>query len=168
MAEERQQLGQSAAGAERHSRLQESGTSQAVRKSDYPGSPMELHVCMGLNTCAGHDRDGKAKMAGMGECATLQHSCHGTNNCRGQGGCGYAGDEVAQMKPGDQSCRQNGSCASPINISRVSSAGPNKGKSVWKLARQIFETRMDESGNPFGPSPGEGYPDDLVPDYLDD
>src|SRR6478609_3960307 len=103
------------------------------------------------------------RMAGMGSCATIFHACHGDNACRGQGGCGYAGSEVEQMKPGDQSCNANGSCASPINVSRVSSAGPNKGKSVWRLARQIFEQRMYDAGVVFGPSPGEGYPDDLVP-----
>jgi hypothetical protein len=124
---------------------------------------VELHVCMGLNACAGHDVEGKAPMAGMGQCSTVFHACHGDNECRGQGGCGYAGSDYEQSKPGDQDCRYNGSCASPINVSRVSSAGPNKGKSVWQLARQIFETRMYSAGIPFGPSPGEGYPDDLVP-----
>lgn len=148
--------------------VHEAGTPAAVRKSDYPGSPFELHVCMGLNACKGHDKNATAPMAGMGECATLQHSCHENNNCRNQGACGYAGDEVEQMNPGNQSCYQHGSCGSPINVSRVSSMGPNKGKSVWKLARQIFETRMYDAGVPFGPAPGEGYPDDLVPDYLDD
>ena len=129
---------------------------------------VELHVCMGLNACAAtettrHDPDGTAPMAGMGSCATIFHACHGDNACRGQGGCGYAGSEVEQMKPGDQSCNANGSCASPINVSRVSSAGPNKGKSVWRLARRRFEERMYDAGVTFGPSPGEGYPDDLVP-----
>lgn len=129
---------------------------------------VELHVCMGLNACAAtdttrHDPDGTAPMAGMGSCATVFHACHGDNACRGQGGCGYAGDEVEQMKPGDQSCNANGSCASPINVSRVVSAGPRKGKSVWRLARERFEERMYDAGVTFGPSPGEGYPDDLVP-----
>jgi hypothetical protein len=109
--------------------------------------------------------DGKALIAGMGACATVSHVCHGDNNCRGQGGCGYAGSDEEQYKPGDQSCKWNGSCASPINESRVSSAGPNKGKSVWMLARQLFEARMYDAGVPFGPSPGEGYPDDRVPSY---
>jgi hypothetical protein len=129
------------------------------------GAALELHVCMGLNACQGHDVTGTAPMAGMGQCATVSHVCHGDNACRGQGGCGYAGIDVEQGKPGDQSCKWNGSCASPINASRVSSAGPNKGKSVWKLARRIFEERMYDAGVPFGPSPGEGYPDDLVPSY---
>ncbi len=99
----------------------------------------------------------------MGECAIVQHACHVDNACRGQGGCGYAGSEYEQTKPGDQACKWNGSCASPINVSRVFSAGPYKGKSVWKRARAIFEARMYEAGLPFGPSPGSGYPDDLVP-----
>jgi hypothetical protein len=129
------------------------------------GAALELHVCMGLNACQGHDVTGTAPMAGMGQCATVSHICHGDNACRGQGGCGYAGIDVEQAKPGNQSCKWNGSCASPINVSRVSSAGPNKGNSVWKLARRIFEERMYDAGVPFGPSPGEGYPDDLVPTY---
>lgn len=125
----------------------------------------ELHVCMGLNACSGHDRDGRAPMAGMGQCATVLHVCHGANECRGQGGCGYTGPDAELAKPGTQVCHQNGSCASPINESRVFAGGPLKGKSVWKLARQLFETRMYEAGIPFGPSPGEGYADDLVPAY---
>jgi hypothetical protein len=125
----------------------------------------ELHVCMGLNACQGHDKDGTAEMAGMGQCATVLHVCHGSNECRGQGGCGYTGPDAELAKPGNQACRQNGSCASPINESRVFAGGPLKGKSVWKLARQIFETRMYEAGVPFGPAPGEGYADDLVPAY---
>jgi hypothetical protein len=125
----------------------------------------ELHVCMGLNACKGHGRDGTGEMAGMGECATVLHECHGANCCRGQGACGYTGPPAEQTKPGDQSCKENGSCASPIEESRVFSDGPYKGTSVWKLARKVFETRMYEAGIPFGPSPGEGYPDDLVPPY---
>ncbi len=133
---------------------------------------VELHVCMGLNSCAAtpptqtsprgtrRDPHGTAPMAGMGQCATVVHVCHGDNACRSQGGCGYAGSAYEQTKPGDQACSANGSCASPVNVSRVFSAGPYKGKSVWKRARAIFEARMYESGNVFGPSPGEGYPDD--------
>jgi hypothetical protein len=127
------------------------------------GKDLELHVCMGLNACQAHDIKGTAAMAGMGECATAIHVCHGDNACRGQGGCGYAGSDYEQSKPGDQACNLNGSCASPINASRVFSAGPYKGKSVWKRARAIFEARMYEAGVSFGPSPGDGYPDDLVP-----
>jgi hypothetical protein len=130
-----------------------------------PEHPLELHVCRGLNSCKGHDVTGTAEMAGMGECATVQHVCHGEGACRGQGGCGYAGSDYEQSRPGEQSCSANGSCASPINESRVFSAGPYKGKSVWKRARALFEARMYEAGVPFGPAPSEGYPDDLVPPY---
>ncbi|GAA1905095.1 hypothetical protein [Streptantibioticus ferralitis] len=126
---------------------------------------VDLHVCMGLNACKGHGHGGTGLMAGMGECATVWHICHGANECRGQGGCGYSGSDAEQAKPGDQTCRWNGSCASPINESRVHAAGPYRGTSVWKRARQIFEHRMFESGIAFGPAPGEGYPDDLVPSY---
>ncbi|MFF4607250.1 hypothetical protein ACFY12_31510 [Streptomyces sp. NPDC001339] len=130
-----------------------------------PATGEELHVCMGLNACAGQDVTGKATMAGTGQCATVQHVCHGEGACRGQGGCGYAGDDLQQFHPGEQSCRYNGSCASPINESRVFSAGPMKGKSVWQQARRLFEARMYAAGKAFGPSPGQGVPDDHFPDY---
>lgn len=131
-----------------------------------PGStPQELHVCMGLSACKGLDIDGVAHMAGTGNCATVRHVCHGEGNCRGQGGCGYAGSDYEQFIPGAQACRFNGSCASPVNVSRVFSAGPMKGKSVWKQARRIFEARMYEAKLAFGPPPGEGIPDDLLPNY---
>jgi hypothetical protein len=151
------------AGRARHAAAHESGvTSQ--QQSTAP-TVQEFHVCRGLNACAGHGAGGSGKMAGMGDCATASHVCHGDNSCRGQGGCGYAGSDQEQAEPGNQACSANGSCASPINVSRTSSAGPNKGKSVWKLARALFEERMYEAGIPFGPSPGEGYPDDFVPSY---
>lgn len=127
---------------------------------------LELHVCMGLNACKGHGAGGSGDMAGTGQCATAYHECHGSNDCRGQGGCGFLGSEYEQGKPGAQSCAQNGSCATPINVSRVSSAGSNKGQSVWKLARRLFEDRMYDAGVGFGPSPGEGIPDDEVPEYA--
>jgi hypothetical protein len=168
LAEDRRAT-QHGVAAERLARAHEAGiTGQQSPDSTAPPTPgagKELHVCMGLNSCAGQDVAGTAPMAGMGQCATVQHVCHGDNTCRGQGGCGYAGSDYEQWKPGDQSCAANGSCASPINISRVSSAGPNKGKSVWKLARQRLEARLYDAGVEFGPSPGEGWPDDLVPDY---
>jgi hypothetical protein len=136
-----------------------------VRPVPPPKPVPELHVCMGLNACAGHGRDGTGVMAGMGECATVSHICHGANECAGQGGCGYTGHEAEQAIPGAQHCRWSGSCASPINESRVHAAGPFRGTSVWKRARKVFEQRMFEAGVPFGPAPGEGWPDDLVPDY---
>ncbi|MFF4160227.1 hypothetical protein [Streptomyces sp. NPDC001678] len=130
-----------------------------------PTTGEELHVCMGLNSCAGQDADRTATMAGTGQCATVQHVCHGEGACRGQGGCGYAGDDFEQFHPGEQACRYNGSCASPINESRVFSGGPMKGKSVWQQARRLFEARMYAAGKAFGPAPGQGVPDDRFPEY---
>ncbi len=126
----------------------------------------ELHVCAGLNACQGHDVHGTALMAGAGECATAQHVCHGSGACRGQGGCGYSGSAYEQAIPAEQACSHHGSCASPINECRVSSMGPNKGKSVWKLARKLFEARAFNANVQFQPAPREGYPDDVVPSYV--
>ncbi len=161
MATESEFVTGGSSGATRRKSAHEAGVSSTSAQP--VAAALELHVCMGLNACQYHDVEGEAPMAGMGSCATVQHACHGDNACRGQGGCGYAGSEWEQTKPGDQACKWNGSCASPINVSRVFSAGPYKGKSVWKRARAIFEARMYEAGLPFGPPPGEGYPDDLVP-----
>lgn len=122
----------------------------------------DLHVCMGLNSCKGQDASGTAPMAGMGYCATVQHVCHGDNECRGHGGCGSVGTPTQQGRPGMNACRGYGSCPVPLNKNRVTSEGFHKGKRVWKLARELFEQRMYEIGMPFGPSPGEGYPDDLI------
>lgn len=140
-------------------------TANAVGDPSPTAPILELHVCMGLNACQGHGVNGTGEMAGTGQCATAIHTCHGSNECRGQGGCGYLGDDAQQGIPGEQACKWNGSCASPINKSRVSTKGSNKGKSVWKLARSLFETRMYLAGVPFGPSPGEGVEDDIVPAY---
>lgn len=134
----------------------------------------EMHVCMGLNACRGLDVDNNSlkntpdeirNIAGTGNCATVRHICHGEGHCRGQGGCGYAGGEYEQFLPGAQACRFNGSCASPLNVSRVFSTGPMKGKSVWKQARRLFEARMYQANLAFGPAPGEGIRDDLLPLY---
>jgi hypothetical protein len=160
----------SKAGEARRSAAHEAGTTDAENPCPPVQGmvPYELHVCMGLNACACHDAPGTAPMAGMGQCATVIHVCHGEGECRGQGGCGYAGSNYEQSKPGDQSCSNNGSCASPINESRVFSAGPYKGKNVWKRARAIFEARMYDAGLPFGPSPRAGWPDDVFPGAKSD
>jgi hypothetical protein len=131
-----------------------------------PAPLVELHVCMGLNSCKGHGVNGTGDMAGTGRCATVFHICHGANECRGQGGCGYTGFDAEQSVPGAQHCRYSGSCASPVNVSRIHAGGPYRGTSVWKRARRVFEQRMYEAGIPFGPSPGEGFPDDEVPSYV--
>ncbi len=121
--------------------------------------PVELHVCMGLNACKGHDRTGTNNCAGTGYCATAQqHSCQTLNNCRNQGGCGLYGDALQQENPGNNNCAWQGSCAVPIQAERFSTLGTNKGKSTWKLARQLFEKRMVEANRNFGPSPYECGP----------
>lgn len=116
--------------------------------------PKELHACMGLNACKGHDRLGTNACAGSGVCATATaHSCHTLNNCRGQGGCGLYGTGEEQNRPGDNPCSWQGSCAVPINAERFSTDGPNQGKSVWVRAREVFEHRMKESNRQVLPSP---------------
>lgn len=116
--------------------------------------PLELHICMGLNACRGHDRYGTNECAGTGYCATAQaHTCHTLNNCRSQGGCGLYGDGEEQNFPGANDCAWQGSCAVPVQAERYSTQGANKGKSVWVLARQLFEERMRKSNRTFGASP---------------
>lgn len=122
--------------------------------------PIELHVCMGLNCCKGHDRFGTNDCAGTGDCATVRHSCHTMNNCRSQGGCGLFGSAEEQNEPGVNDCAWRGSCASPIEAERIHLQG-NKVKigdqeievfkfSVWKHARLLFENRMKKIGREIG------------------
>jgi hypothetical protein len=127
-------------------------------------NPKELHACMGLNACKGHDRLGTNSCAGTGYCATAaEHSCHTLNDCRGQGGCGLYGDDKEQMNPGNNSCSWQGSCAVPINAERFSTQSENRGKSVWKRARKVFEEKMTKAHRQFGDSPMECGP---TLDYL--
>ncbi len=132
-------------------------------------NPKELHACMGLNACKGHDRLGTNSCAGTGYCATAaEHSCHTLNDCRNQGGCGLYGTGEEQNNPGNNSCSWQGSCAVPINAERFSTEGPNKGKSVWGRAREIFEEKMIKANRQFGPSPmpqGPPTKEYLVPEY---
>lgn len=122
-------------------------------------APVELHVCMGLNSCKGHDRTGTNNCAGTGYCATAEkHNCQTLNNCHGQGGCGLYGDAMQQENPGNNSCAWQGSCAVPIQAERFSTLGANKGLSTWKLARQLFEKRMREANRNIGPAPFECGP----------
>jgi hypothetical protein len=122
-------------------------------------NPIELHACMGLNACKGHDRFGKNDCAGKGYCATVQHVCHTLNNCRGQGGCGLYGSAEEQDLPAMNDCAWKGSCATPIQAGRFSTQGKNTGKSVWLLARKLFEERLTKEGREFGKQPfPEGPP----------
>jgi hypothetical protein len=116
-------------------------------------SPLELHACMGLNACKGHDRFGTNSCAGTGQCATETHVCHTLNNCAGQGGCGLFGDGAEQCKPGANDCAWQGSCATPIQAERFGTLGANKDKSVWLLARELFEQRMNKARRNVGDAP---------------
>ena len=117
-------------------------------------APLELHVCMGLNACKGHDRFGTNTCAGTGFCATASvHHCRTLNDCRGQGGCGLYGTAEDDAAPGANECAWQGACAVPIQAERFSTQGANKGKSVWVLARKLFEERMQRARRTFGPSP---------------
>jgi len=128
--------------------------------------PKELHACMGLNACKGHDRFGNNECAGMGFCATISHACHSLNNCRGQGGCGFYGSAHQQSEPGDNPCAWFGSCAVPINADRLITDGDFKEKTVWKRARTVFEKRMTtQSQRQVGPSP---FPDGPPQWWLSD
>jgi len=129
-----------------------------TKPTDQTPAPKELHACMGLNACKGHDRFGTNDCAGMGYCATQQHVCHTLNNCRGQGGCGLYGDAAEQCRPGENDCAFQGSCATPIQAERISTMGANTGKSVWLLARELFEQRMEKAKRNVSPSPYKNGP----------
>jgi hypothetical protein len=132
---------------------------QPSQSAAAPTAPQELHVCMGLNACKGHDRFGTNVCAGMGSCATASvHHCRTLNNCRGQGGCGLFGTAEDDATPGANECAWQGACAVPIQAERFSTQGENKGKSVWVLARRLFEERMRKANRTFGPSPYECGP----------
>ena len=135
-------------------------TSNSCGGSSVPSSntpdiavPLELHACMGLNACKGHDRYGTNNCAGAGYCATQVHNCHTLNNCRGQGGCGLYGDSEEQCRPGVNDCAWQGSCGTPIPAERFITQGANQGRSVWQLARKLFEERMQESRRTINDAP---------------
>ena len=114
----------------------------------------ELHTCMGLNSCKNAGYSGSNDCAGMGDCATaVGHPCHTLNACKGQGGCGIFGTTEEFCYPGENVCRYQGSCGVPILNSRFMAQGPNKGRSVWLLARARFEERRTKDGQPFGEAP---------------
>ena len=113
----------------------------------------ELHVCMGLNSCKNQSYSGNNSCAGQGDCATVTHACHVLNECKGQGGCGLFGTTKEFCHPGENDCRYQGSCGSPILSSRFIVQGPNKGTSVWQLARKRFEEKRTANNLPYGPQP---------------
>jgi hypothetical protein len=121
----------------------------------------ELHVCMGLNSCKNAGYSGNNDCAGKGDCSTaVGHPCHTLNACKGQGGCGIFGTTEELCHPGENECRYQGSCGVPILSSRFMAQGPNRGLSVWQLARIRFEEKRKESGESFGEAPEEYGPSD--------
>jgi hypothetical protein len=114
----------------------------------------ELHVCMGLNSCKNNGYSGNNDCAGKGDCSTaVGHPCHTLNSCKGQGGCGLFGTSEEVCYPGQNNCKYEGSCGVPILSSRFVMQGPNKGRSVWLLARARFEEKRKSMGLTFGPAP---------------
>ncbi len=114
----------------------------------------ELHVCMGLNSCKNEGITKNNDCAGQGDCATaISHPCHTLNSCKGQGACGLFGTTEEFCHPGENDCRYQGSCGVPILASRFISQGPNKGRSVWLLARARFEEKRKGLEPKTGPSP---------------
>ena len=119
----------------------------------------ELHVCMGLNSCKNAGYSGSNDCAGKGDCATaVGHPCHTLNACKGQGGCGIFGTTEEFCHPGENDCRYQGSCGVPILESRFMAQGPNKGRSVWLLARARFEEKRNAQGLKYGEAPLEYGP----------
>jgi hypothetical protein len=117
----------------------------------------ELHVCMGLNSCKNQGYSGNNDCAGMGDCSTVEHSCHTLNECKGQGGCGLFGTTQEFCHPSENDCRYQGSCGAPILASRFIAQGPNKGRSVWQLARKRFEEKRTANNQLFGQPPAGPY-----------
>lgn len=114
----------------------------------------DLHVCMGLNSCKNTGFSKKNDCAGMGDCSTaVGHPCHTLNSCKGQGGCGIFGTTEEFCHPGLNDCKYQGSCGVPILSSRFIAQGPNKGRSVWLLARARFEETREAEGKGYGASP---------------
>ena len=117
---------------------------------------LELHICQGLNACAGHGANHSGTMPGDGTCATVTHACQNTNNCRGQGACGTAGvGTFFEWAPGQNRCAGQGGCQSPIRESQVYCPGEvpwcDKVTPVWEVARALFEDRMQAQGKAVGP-----------------
>lgn len=149
---------------------------------DAPKWPFEIgtqpqghspHACLGLNSCKGADRFGLEghedparpgvfevnDCAGQGYCSTTtDHNCHVLNDCRNQGGCGLYGTGDEMNVPARNDCRGMGSCATPINAERFSTNGPNRGKSVWVRARQVFEEAWPDTWQSI-----QGAPEQLGP-----
>ena len=123
---------------------------------------VELHVCQGLNVCAGHGYKNSGSMPGDGDCATVSHACQFTNDCRSQGACGYPGKTSNKKRarnewePGANNCAALGGCQSPIapvQYYPADKSNPHQKKHVWDVARALFEERMEKLGKLYAPAP---------------
>jgi hypothetical protein len=116
--------------------------SDAKKSDKKPAPPKEIHICRGLNTCAGKGLSGDNKCAGQGTCATAQgapHQCATGNLCKNQGGCGPTA--------GKNQCNGYGDGAVPII------------EEEWYRLRKEFEARMGRLKKKVGPAPPS--PDEL-------
>ena len=107
------------------------------KKKD-PDKPLllkEPHICRGLNsTCKGEYKGKKNACAGQAYGPTAkEHVCKGHNDCAGLGGCGE--------RPGENKCKEMGSCAVPLK------------DEAWAKARKNFEAAMTKAGKKFGDAP---------------
>ena len=94
----------------------------------------EPHTCRGLNSCKGLGRSKENTCAGTGTCASIADShCGGTNECKGQGGCGE--------NPGMNDCKGQGGCHIPLM------------PGAWETARAAFEAAMKKNERTFGDAP---------------
>lgn len=143
------------------------------------GADEVRHACMGLNHCKGQGRTRDNACAGQGYCSTAleynyadpssplvsDHTCHVKNACAGQGGCGLYGTAEEQNQPAGNGCATLGSCATPINAERFSTDGPNRGRSVWVRAREVFTEKtwpkLREQNPSLPKKPPEVQPADL-------
>ena len=123
---------------------------------------------MGLNACENQGYSGANNCAGMGDCSTVSHACHTLNECKGQGGCGLFGTTEEFCFPSQNDCRYQGSCGAPILDSRFITQGPNRGRSVWQLARRRFEEQRKAGGEtpPGPPTAGPNGPSNAYVNQL--
>jgi hypothetical protein len=104
-------------------------------------------------------------MPGNGSCATAtEHTCSGSNDCKGQGGCGYANGSNTGPIASANDCKGQGGCGSPIGNGNAEGTLPvcswtyqsgtiYAGQQVWQKGREALEQRMKAQGKQVGPSP---------------
>lgn len=113
----------------------------------WPAGPAEKHVCQGLNMCAGKGYNNSGSGPGDGDCATVEQACSSSNQCAGQGGCGYAAAGTIPT-PGQNKKAGDGGCQSPISPCQMYPPDTLKygGQSVWSVARTLFEAQATAAG----------------------